>query len=49
MNVDYRYDPSWRQRKRDQMARLVIWTIAAVIITGELMVAVWMASMGSPP
>lgn len=49
MNVDYRYDPSWRQRKRDQMARLVAWTVAAALITGVLMVAVWMGHMGLLP
>lgn len=47
--LDYRYDPSWRHRRRKQMAALITWAIAAVLITGVLETAVWMGGMGYLP
>lgn len=44
-----RYDPSWRERKRQQMAKLVAWAIATVLITAVVMGSVWLGGMRYMP
>ena len=44
-----RSDAEWRQRRREQMAKLAAYTIATILITGIIMASVWMGGMRYMP
>ena len=44
-----RRDAEWRERKRQQLAKLVAWAIAIILVSGALMVSVWMGGMRYMP